>query len=88
MKRKKSFLDEMKNQIHVSVLQQKSNSLKCSLSADRATLIKLFDFLWRNGFFSDEEQILRLIDRPDLLAGQVITFYNKQKKFRIEVELE
>ncbi len=84
----KVVVEELKKEINVSVLQQKPGFLKLSLSFDRTKLIKLFEFFLRNGFLSKQEHIFRLIDRPDLLAGQIISFYNKQKKFRIDVELE
>lgn len=77
----------MKKSIDFSLQWEKADRAKIRMSPNRITLIPLFVFMSRNGFLSEQEQLLRLIDRPELLSGQVISFYNRKKNLRIDVEL-
>lgn len=91
MKRRNDFqrlIVELKKNLDLHVLHNGYKSAKIGVKAEKNTLVGLFDFMGRNGFFSEEEQILRLCDSPELIAGQVISFYNDKSKFRIDVELK
>lgn len=82
------ILKKLKKNVGFSLCWQKSQYVKIKIKTDKQTIITLFEFFFNSGFYSKQEQILRLMDRPELLAGQIISFYNEKKKLRIDVELE
>ena len=58
------------------------------VSANKKVLIKLFSILKKNGLKIMEKNILKLLERPDLIAGQWITFSDEKDREIIDVFLE
>lgn len=58
------------------------------IPADREILIKVFSNLSKLKLYTDQEQLLRLIDKPKYVIGQWITFKDEKGNELIDVLLE
>ena len=61
---------------------------KICVPCEKNAMIFLFRFFYKHGFTSKQEQMLRLIDKPQFLDSQVISFYNKKNKMCFDIVLE
>ncbi|HXK44451.1 MAG TPA: hypothetical protein PL060_00750, partial [bacterium] len=61
---------------------------KICVPCEKNAVILLFRFFYEHGFISNQEQMLRMIDRPEFLDSQVISFYNKKNKMCFDIVLE
>ncbi|MGC8805760.1 MAG: hypothetical protein ACP5JO_01695 [Candidatus Ratteibacteria bacterium] len=70
--------------IPVKILSKHKICVPCEKNA----IVFLFRFFYEYGFISKQEQVLRLIDRPEFLDSQVISFYNNKNKMCFDIVLE
>jgi hypothetical protein len=58
------------------------------IPSEKNVIISLFDILYRFKFHSDQRHLLRIIDKPEFLAGQWITFTDNKNREILDVYLE
>ena len=85
----KGILDELSGaHIFFKLKKQCNSEIELVIPCDKQQIVSVFIVFSENGFFSDQEQILRLLDRPELLEHQFITFTHQKKKISFHIMLE